>query len=114
MKIIDQLQECPFCISNLVRRPILTDSTDYLFECPLFADHMPNELWAYYDETKLMAVNIQYDDYQLHLNFRDNNSQVWGNGSKSKMTKITCSGIINFQLTEANIKNKIQTLLLLG
>jgi hypothetical protein len=114
--ILDRLGKCPFCPAMLVKRDSGYIGGEPILDCPnqiKNTNNHPNCLWAWYDLSKnnISAINIRYDNFQLCWHIVSNKTDMVCY-SRNKPIHITFSKLLDFELTEENIKNKIKNILL--
>jgi hypothetical protein len=113
MKMFDNLNLCLFCPTKL---EITQYSSFQCLSCPKEANHQTtnNEkyLWCYYfdDNITISVINIVYLNYQLHWSFK-NKTTILTDNSNNRVILVELPYLMDFELTEENIANKIKTLL---
>ena len=117
--ILDQLHLCPFCHTQLYIDPHYTFKS---LACPRKNFHRLKQIWGFYlDSDKdfttisphtITSLNIEYNGYQLHFYYKDNTTSLYKlKQDVAKTTIINFSYILDFELTEDNIDNKIKNIL---
>ena len=107
--ITDKLDKCPFCGIKLVR-------TRGCLQCSEQIIHKDRSLWVFFDDENnpdtMTALNIRYDIYQFHFSFRRNETvllDLQKHSLENELIKLPF--LMDFELDEDTIKEKIKTLL---
>jgi hypothetical protein len=100
--ILDRLDKCPFCLQKLV---IQNTGVGWALMCPNEDKHHHKTLWCWLEEEEprnITCVNIKVDNCQFHWSFANNSTSLMGIADFSHL--------LDFELTEENIVNKIKTI----
>ena len=112
MLITSQLTYCCFCQTALMKGK---QSLPSYWDCPNSLSHPNKEMWIWClkkDKDDLTDLNIRVFNYQLGWQFRQGTSKLFFS-SDNELPKplIEFPYLFNFELTENNINNKINTIL---
>ena len=120
----EKLDLCPFCQTKLYIDPHFNFKC---LDCPNVKHHSLKNIWAFYFDSdrdfnsislnRISSLNIKLNDYQLHFSFKDNLTFLYKlinydvEDDYSTEIVVQFPYILNLELTEIAIDNKIKSIL---